>query len=393
MGNDLREAVGKVKEHYRDGLVNAGDDSRIVKCMRRALAGEKLTVAFLGGSITQGCLSSTPQLCYAFRTYDWWERSFPNSEISYWNAGIGGTTSHLGVARLQEEVLSQKPDFIIVEFSVNDEDVNPHFEETYESLIRRIMTAPWKPALMIVHNVRYDDGGNAELIHRPVAERYRIPAVSMKPVIYAKVAEGLLKNRDVTQDDLHPNDLGHELVAGVITNYLESAKKKAETLGPNGDCGGEKDDEDPYLTLPLPLTRSSYESVTRHRNYQIEPVENHGFMRDDTPQKSISDCFKRGWMAKEKGARITFRVMAGNLAIQYRKTVRKPAPIATVYLDGDRKNGITLDSNFTEDWGDCLYLETILEHGDLREREVEIEITNASEDDAECFYLVSLIYG
>jgi len=393
MNNQLREAVEKIKEHYGDGLVNAGDDSRIVKCMRRALAGEKLTVAFLGGSITQGCLSSTPQLCYAYRTYDWWERSFPMAEISYWNAGIGGTTSHLGVARLQEDVLSQHPDFVIVEFSVNDEDVNPHFEETYESLIRKILTAPWKPSLMIVHNVRYDDGGNAELIHRPVAERYRVPAVSMKPVIYAKMAEGLIKNRDVTQDDLHPNDLGHELVAGVITTYLEGARKKAESLGASAQCGGEKDAEDPYVTLPIPLTRSSYESVSRHRNYQIEPVENHGFMRDGVPQKCISDCFKRGWMAKEKGAKIVFKVTGSNVAVQYRKTVRKPAPIATLYLDGDHKNGIILDANFTEDWGDCLYLETILEHGQPGEHEVEIEITSASEDDAECFYLVSMIFG
>ncbi|MBP5282962.1 MAG: SGNH/GDSL hydrolase family protein [Lachnospiraceae bacterium] len=393
MDKNLQDAVALVKAHYQDGIVNFGDDSRIVKCMRRALAGEKLTVAFLGGSITQGCLSSTPQLCYAYRTYDWWERAFPESEISYWNAGIGGTTSHLGVARVQEEVLSQKPDFIIVEYSVNDEDVNPHFEETYESLVRRILMAPWKPALMLVHNVRYDDGGNAELIHRPVAERYRIPAVSMKPVIYARVAEGTLPNRAITQDDLHPNDLGHELVAGVITNYLELSKKKAVELGAKADCGGEEDQEDRFLPLPIPLTRSSYEAVMRHRNYQIDPVEITGFTPDHTPQNSVSDCFKRGWSATERGARIVFKVKGSNIAVQYRKTVRKPAPVATLYLDGDHKNGILLDANFTEDWGDCLYLETILEHGADGEHTVEIEITQTSENDAESFYLVSLITG
>jgi hypothetical protein len=86
-------------------------------------------------------------------------------------------------------------------------------------------------------------------------------------------------------------------------------------------------------------------------------------------------------------------VQGENIAIQYRKTVRKPAPIATAYLDGDRRNGIVLDSNFTETWGDCLYLETILEHGTAREHLVEIEITETSEADAECFYLASIIAG
>ena len=393
MDKNIMEAVERVKACYQDGIVNFGDDSRIVKCMRRALAGEKLTIAFLGGSITQGCNASTPQGCYAYRTYHWWEENFPEAEIFYWNAGIGATTSHLGVARLKEDVMSQRPDFVIVEFSVNDEDVNPHFEETYESLIRQILETPWKPALMLVHNVRYDDGGNAELIHRPIGERYHLPSVSMKPVIYAKVAEGVLDKRAITADDLHPNDLGHELVAGVITNYLDGVKKKAVSMGAKRDCGGEADKEDNFLPLPIAMTKSSYEAVTRYRNYQIDPVENHGFMKDETPQKCISDCFKRGWMAKEKGAIITFKTQGENLAVQYRKTVRKPAPIATLYLDGDRKNGHVLDANFTEDWGDCIYLQTILEHGRPGEHTVTIEITSASVEDAECFYLVSLIFG
>ena len=378
---------------FQDGLVNVGDDSRIVKCMRRALAGEKLTVAFLGGSITQGSLASTPQNCYAYRTYHWWEESFPKAEVFYWNAGIGGTTSHLGVARLEEEVLSQKPDFIVVEFSVNDEDVNPHFEETYESLVRRILEAPWKPALLLVHNVRYDDGGNAELIHRPVGERYHLPCISLKPVLYSKVAEGQLEKRSITPDDLHPNDLGHELVAKTITTYLDGERKKAIALGADANCGGEGDQEDHFLPLPIPLTKSSYERVNRYRNYQIEPTECQGFTADGTPQTCISDCFKRGYAAKEKGAKIAFRVKGENIAIQYRKTVRKPAPTAMAYLDGDRKNGTVLDANFTETWGDCLYLETILEHGAPGEHLVEIEITETSEKDAECFYLVSIIAG
>ena len=72
--------------------------------------------------------------------------------------------------------------------------------------------------------------------------------------------------------------------------------------------------------------------------------------------------------------------------------MRKPAPVATLFLDGDRSRGITLDANFTEDWGDCLYLQTVLEHGSLADHTVEIEITEES-GNAECFYLVSLIAG
>lgn len=370
---------------FEKGIVYEGKDDRIVKCMKRALQGESVQLAFLGGSITQGSLSSTPEKCYAYRTFEWWEKAFPKAKISYWNAGIGGTTSHLGVGRVEEEVLSQKPDFVIVEFSVNDSDTDPHFQETYESLVRRILSASWKPALLLVHNVRYDDGGNAEAIHRPIGEHYLLPSVSMKPSIYARVADGSIVKRDITPDDLHPNDLGHELVAGVITHFLEKKKEKAEREEISG--------EDPFLPLPEPITASSYEKATRYRNYQIEPVHNTGFVKDDAPQQCIADCFKRGWQSKEKGARIVFEVEGGNIAVQYRKTVRQPAPIATLYLDGDKEHGVTLDANFKENWGDCLYLETILEHGTPGKHTVEIEITQVHDNDVETFYLVSLIVG
>ena len=128
-----------VQIDYSKGFINEGNDERMLACMAKGLKGEPLTVAFLGGSITQGSLSSTPELCYAYLTYEWWKEQFPQSEITYVNAGIGGTTSHLGTGRVDEEVLSHNPDFVIVEFSVNDADTDAHFEETYEGLVRRIL--------------------------------------------------------------------------------------------------------------------------------------------------------------------------------------------------------------------------------------------------------------
>ena len=123
---------------FEKGVINTGDDSRIRQVMRRAANGEALTIAFLGGSITQGCLASTPEGCYAYLTYAWWKEAFPKADFTYINAGIGGTTSHLGTGRVEEDVLQYEPDFVIVEFSVNDADDSAHFQETYEGLVRRI---------------------------------------------------------------------------------------------------------------------------------------------------------------------------------------------------------------------------------------------------------------
>ncbi len=380
----------RMEMDFEKGIVNRGNDCRIARCMRRAMAGKSLRLAFLGGSITQGSLATRPEFCYAYRVYEWWKNHFPQADFEYINAGIGGTTSHLGVGRVQEEVLSRRPDFVIVEFSVNDDDTDPHFQETYESLARRILSAEGNPALLLVHNVRYDDGGNAESIHRPVGDHYDLPSVAVKPVVYAKIAEGALDKRAVTPDDLHPNDLGHELVAGVITCYLQKVKEKVEKEAA-GNAAEDVSEKDDFLPLKAPLTASAYENAVRLRNDVLTPVSREGFEPDRTPQSCVADCFKKGWSASKVGERIVFHVEGSCLAVQYRKTIRRPAPVAALILDGDREHPVTLDANFLEEWGDCLYLETILEHGRPGSHTVEIEITQAGPEDRERFYLVSLI--
>ena len=49
-----------------------------------------------------------------------------------------------------------------------------------------------------------------------------------------------------------------------------------------------------------------------------------------------------------------------------------------------------LDGNFTEDWGDCLYLEPLLHHAEKKVHRIEIIVTDAK-DIVRPFYLVSLI--
>ena len=106
--------MSKYTVDFNKGIMNEGDMSRLIKTMKKAMRGEKLTVGFLGGSITQGSLASTPQLCYAYRVYQWWVNKFPSADITYVNAGIGGTTSQFGVSRVQDDLLAYSPDFAVL---------------------------------------------------------------------------------------------------------------------------------------------------------------------------------------------------------------------------------------------------------------------------------------
>lgn len=363
------------------GAVNRGNWYRIKECMKRAQKGESLKIGFLGGSITQGCLSSIPETCYAYLVYEWWKKKFPKAEFTYINAGIGGTTSQFGVSRVDDHLLKYEPDFVLIEYAVNDENTE-FFKETYEGLIRKVWSDSSNPAVLLMNNVRYDDGLNAEEIHLEVAEAYHLPMVSMKSTIWPEVEAGRIPNRDITPDDLHPNDAGHELVARVINTFLDKIYSELE------------EEEDPVhfpgKVLPEPITANAYQNSVRYQQDNYQPVCA-GFVADTKPQNNILEIFSNGWTASHAGDKIIFEVDCTGVAVQYRKSVNKPTPIAKVVIDDREDTTMILDGNFDQDWGDCLHIDTVTRHMEAGIHKVEITITEAHEDDVVPFYLVSVI--
>ena len=362
----------------KSGWVSRGNLYRMKELMRRAKNGDRMTLAFLGGSITQGSVSSQYTNCYAYLVYDWFVRRFPKTAFTYVNAGVGGTTSQFGVSRVEEDVLCYRPDFVLIEFSVNDDNTD-FFQETYEGLIRKVYGNAFSPAVLLVHNICYDTGVSAEEKHREIGAHYGLPSVSMKPTVYEAVTSGRIPAREITPDDLHPNTEGHALLAEVITDCLERI------------CQQMEEEETPF-SMPKPLTKNAYENARRYQNHNSTPV-GEGFTADQTLQRYVNDMFRRGWTASEKGAKICFQVEGTEIAVQYRKSVKQPAPVAIAVVDGDEDNPVILDANFDETWGDCLYIETVAHHMKSGTHQVEIRLQETHGDDAVPFYLVSVIAG
>ena len=358
--------------------------TRLKNLMKRAANGESLVIGFLGGSITQGSLSSTPETCYAYLVYEWWKKTFPNAEFSFVNGGIGGTTSHYGGARAWKDVLCYRPDIVTVDFSVND-DANEFFEETYEGTLRRLLMAPSAPAVVVLNNVFYDTGKNAQDYHNRIADHYGIPHVSIKDTIFPDVESGKIVRADITPDNLHPNDKGHRLVADEICKLLDSIKEELE----KEDTEGKIIETNDLASLPEPLTENAYE---HSRLIQIQDNEAilDGFLVDPIEKKGMLDIFKNGWTAAHTNDKISFEIECSCLAVQYRKSVQQPVPKAKAVIDGDEAHAVILDGNFTEDWGDCLYLEPLLHHAEKKVHRIEITVTDAK-DIVRPFYLVSRI--
>lgn len=385
------------------------DLTRLENCMRRAMRGGELTIGFLGGSITQGSLASDERNTYAYRVFQWWENAFLKTRFHYVNGGIGGTTSYYGVSRAVTDVLMYQPDFVIVDFSVNDaveEDKTALFQETYEGVVRKLLGWPSAPAVLLLNNVFYDTGLNAQGYHNAVGEWYHVPYVSIKDTIYERMKAGAYTREELTPDGLHPNDKGHALVAAEITAFLEQVKERLKE--PESAGGDPMQNEEGAVradgmqvadvwrglrtetVLPAPMTANAYEDARRLTIREISPVLA-GFRADTREKAGHLDHFKNGWIGKKAGDAILFEVEASCIAVQYRKTVARPAVRAELILDGNAEQKVVLDGNFEEDWGDCLYLEPILHHGEKTRHTVEIVIPGTeSEEDTE-FYLMALI--
>lgn len=363
-------------KYIEASVLNRGNWARLKACMKRAQKGEKLTIGYLGGSITMGSVATVQEKCYAYLSHMWWKEKFPQAEISFVNAGIGATTSQFGVARVEEDLLSYKPDVVFIEFTVND-DSTPHFQETYESLVRKVYGSEPAPAVVTLQNAFYHDAKSATEIHTPVAKYYDLPCVSFKKSVVDRVLDGDIVETDITPDHLHPNDVGHALLAENVKWFLDKVHAEMDV------------EEDAVPLKAVPMTKNRYETSKRMRNQQLVKKASEGFVADTSAQNHITEIFKNGWEVTKEGSFMELEVEASCLGIQYRRTIKHPAPSMKVIVDGEEVT--VLNGEFDETWGDLIALETIFEKDEKAKHNIRLELVNTHEDDKLPFYLVSVI--
>ena len=353
-------------KYIESSIVNRGNWARLKACMKRAAAGEKLTIGYLGGSITMGSLATVQEKCYAYLSHMWWKETFPQADIQFVNAGIGATTSQFGVARVEEDLLAYKPDVVFIEFTVND-DATAHFQETYEGLVRKVYGCELAPAVITLQNAFYHDGVSAEEIHTPIAKFYDLPVVSFKKSVVARVADGVIVEEDITSDHLHPNDKGHALLAETVKYFLDQVYAEMDT-------------EETGVSLRVDtMTKNRYENSVRLRNQNLVVKASEGFVADPSVQEHITHIFKNGWEVTKEGSFMEFEVEASCMGIQYRRTMQHPAPSMNVIVDGEKM--AVLNGEFDETWGDLLALETVFEKEEKAKHNVRLELVNTHEGD------------
>jgi hypothetical protein len=190
---------------------------------------EPVTVAFLGGSITN--MEGWRALVCSYLT-----KTYPQTKFKFINAGIPSLGSLPHAFRLQRDVLdSGKIDLLFVESAVNDH-ANQTAEQTQrralEGIIRHTLGKNPKTNMVLMafaDEDKNDDFNKGKIptevkVHSDLAEYYHLPFINLALEVDKRIANGEF-TWAADFKNLHPSPFGQQLYFNTIKTYLEENQK------------------------------------------------------------------------------------------------------------------------------------------------------------------------
>lgn len=359
-------------EMVERSLYSVGNTQRLHRTIEKAQAGEKVSIVYLGGSITEGA-SAVPQQtnCYAYRSAQLFAEKFMKdaSQLEYHNAGISGTPSLLGITRCQQDVLDYKPDIVFVEFAVND-STDDTSRMVYESLVRKLLQSETQPAVVLVITLM-NSGYSAHVHMKQVGKHYDLGVVSVYDAVQIQINQGKMQWSDYSADYAHPTTEGHAFVAELIGYYFDqAAATPAEEY-----------------TLP----EEAHYGKTLENLQNIRPgdaaiVSEGGFPFGDVTCYS----YTKGWRHPQSAASADSMVLQVNgsyLSLAFKQEKNTACGTAEVLVDGTV--AAALPGYADSAWGNVVT--QLIPLGDSGEHRIELRMTQG--DEAKRFNLLDIAFA
>lgn len=311
-------------------LLSVGDMTRMSDVFQKAQNGEDITVAYIGGSITEGYNAGTTEF-YAKTCTDLLQGYFPDITVTGVNAGISGTPSLLGNLRLERDVLSADPDIVFVEFAVNDGQ-EADYKNAYESLVRTLLTQEKDIAVVLLFTV-LDSGYTCQEHMSKIGANYDLPMISVHDSVYEEIEAGKMTWQDYSNDQSHPNAYGHKCITDFVDNYYQ------KVLPVVAENVGEVSKE-----LPDPVFSAKYMNMHYMDSATMDGVELDGFEQYDT-----HGSFHNGWMYRgTDGGSMKFTVECSVLEMVFKANNSDKYGTADIYVDGEKVKSVV--SNMSDGW-------------------------------------------
>lgn len=359
------------EEEYRELLVNrslltTGNTARMENVLRKAKTGEEITVAYIGGSITEG-LTAGADACWARLSYEWLCEALPDATINYVNAGMSGTPSTLGVIRAERDVLAPygDPDIVFIEFAVNDAQ-DGLSKNAYESLVRRMLSLDEQTAVVLLFTV-LKNGYSCEKAHmKPIGEHYSLPMISIGTALNEEFASGRTPWEQYSDDESHPNEWGHVLVKDFVANYFETV------LNGMNETDEVKPIDDPTLTEPL--YGADYTNVHFLDRNDLTPTS----LGEYDAERATITQFPNGWSRKGgENEGIEFEITCKDLFVVYQCNKSKKFGTAEVYVDGEAVS--TVNSSSEDGWNNPV-AQLIYSSDEVKTHTVTFKMAEGQED-------------
>ena len=338
-------------------LMTTGDMTRMANVFDRAAKGEDIKIAYIGGSITEGYsdnITLATEEKWVDMSTKWLNDQFPESDITYVNAGLSGTPSILGNVRLERDVLSYDPDVVFVEFAVNDGG-EQDYKTAYESLVRTLLTQDKDVAVVLLFTI-IESGHTCQPHMSQIGSNYGLPMISLPDSVWVEMQEGRMSWSDYSADQSHPNVEGSIMIRDFVINYFEAVMADYENHTGTVD-----------KALPEPVFSGDYANMKFVDNTTLE-VEAVGF----TPSDNGHHWFKDGWQFRaDTGASLKFTVNCKKLAMVIKVNNAKTFGEAEIYVDGELSGKI--NSNRSDGWNNPVS-EYLIDNDECAEHVVEIVI-------------------
>lgn len=336
------------------------DDTALAAVMKKAEAGEPVTIAVIGGSITQGTISKgandsqvQKKACYADLFFAWWKETFPKAEITVVNAGIGATDSYLGVHRVDEDVLKLHPDVVLVEFSVNDADTTA-YKTSYDNLVYKLASSEDAPAVMLLF-MGQTNLASAQNSHQLIGFNYKFPMVSYLNLLSDFLDSGRYTDKELSGDVTHPSALGHAIVGEMLWKYLNNIYAELDSYA------------EPEAFSKQIVTKEKYLDAELAGADDITPAAYGSFAETGTDFNNWGNV----WKTVEGNGEITFQVTCRNLGILFWRSTSSDFGNYEVWVDGEC--AATLSGEFPGGWGSYAHSQEVFTSKEAAEHTVTIK--------------------
>lgn len=358
-------------------FVQYGNTYRLEQKLAQAQNGEKVTVAYLGGSITEG-IGGTPDTCYARLSFDAIAEKYgKDGNMEYLNAGVSGTPSILGNLRVQKDVLDYNADIVFIEFAVND-GMDKIYKESFESLVRTVLGQENEPAVILLFTVT-KTGHTCQEHMKQIGEYYQLPMISVPDAIQPEIEAGRMTWEDYSADEAHPNAEGHKLVAEFISNYFDMLEVR--------------DFFDMSYEIPIvPKFGNPYENAFLAEADYDNSDEN--LQIGDTgsftlESRRIADFEKGAWVYSGEGSEpLKLKVTGNSLFLVCKRQNSDTMGKFDVYVDGEKLT--TIDTNQSDGWGDPWAFQAVKKS---RVREMEIELVPTEDSAGKIIEIYAMAYS